>query len=665
MSLIDNINQGVDDLGLLHQIIHGDSSQTVTTNGGPVPTVANAISSVLGKVIASLSATSTTSQPIDSNDKVFSIAAGKAFQPGQSVIVSANASNYISAVVISYVSSNLTIRPVSLNGSGTFDSWNIVFSGIAGKQGVAGNDGVDGKSAYQIAIEQGYQGTLQDWLDALKGKDGTSIIIKGTLTDQSALPSNAQVGDAYVINGDIWVNGQSAWFNAGQFLGLTGDAGRSAYQIALDNGFVGDEATWLTSLKGAPGNQGADGANGVDGKSAYELAIQAGFNGTVAAWLNSLVGAKGDTGNDGANGKSAYQIAVDDGFPGSEQDWLTSLQGPKGDQGIQGVPGLDGVNGSNGTDGANGVDGKTVRYGSGAPTAGLGTDGDFYIDVSANFIYGPKAAGDWPAGVSVIGPKGDQGAKGDTGTAGNNGSDGKTVNYGSGAPVTGLGAAGDFYIDTAANVIYGPKTTVWPAGVSLIGPAGPKGDPGNTGSAGADGKTVRYGSGAPDDSLGVDGDFYIDTVTHSIYGPKATTWPAGTSLVGPPGQKGDPGSQGTPGIVPALTVVASEALSAGDFVNLYSNSGVLNARRASAALGYRAHGFVLAAVTNGGNASVNTIGVNTAVTGQTIGDVFLQPTAGQAGVTPPSGSGQIVQNLGTALSATSINFESKLVITLA
>jgi hypothetical protein len=377
---------------------------------------------------------------------------------------------------------------------------------------------------------------------------------------------------------------------------------------------------------------------------------------------------------------------VDSGFIGSEQAWLTSLKGAKGDQGVPGRDGLNGTNGINGADGrdgANGVDGKTVRYGSGAPASGLGVDGDFYIDVNAHFIYGPKAAGNWPAGVSIVGPqgqKGDPGVKGDTGAAGNDGApgqkgdpgvqgvpgvDGKTIRYGSGAPAVGLGVAGDFYIDVTANFIYGPKTTVWPTGVSLVGPAGQKGDPGNAGAAGADGKTVRYGAGAPSNSLGVDGDFYIDTVAHAIYGPKATTWPSGTSLVGPQGQKGDPGSQGTPGIVPSLTVVASEALSAGDFVNLYSNGGTLNVRRANAATGLRAHGFVLSAVASGANASVNTIGVNIAVSGQTIGDVFLQTSPGQAGATVPSGSGQIVQNLGTALSATSINFESKLVITLA
>jgi integrin beta 8 len=50
-------------------------------------------------------------------------------------------------------------------------------------------------------------------------------------------------------------------------------------------------------------------------------------------------------------------------------------------------------------------------------------------------------------------------------------------------------------------------------------------------------------------SEGADGDFYIDTVAHLIYGPKtAGAWGAGTSLVGPRGDAGDAGADGTDGV---------------------------------------------------------------------------------------------------------------------
>ncbi|MCR6616816.1 hypothetical protein LH636_17220, partial [Bacillus amyloliquefaciens] len=85
--------------------------------------------------------------------------------------------------------------------------------------------------------------------------------------------------------------------------------GKSAYDIAVDNGFSGTVEEWLASLKGEKGDTGATGATGVkgatgaagatgvkgatgaagkDGKSAYELAVQQGFSGTLDEWLASL-----------------------------------------------------------------------------------------------------------------------------------------------------------------------------------------------------------------------------------------------------------------------------------------------------------------------------------------------------------------------------------------
>jgi hypothetical protein len=58
--------------------------------------------------------------------------------------------------------------------------------------------------------------------------------------------------------------------------------------------------------------------------------------------------------------------------------------------------------------------GHTVLSGSGAPGVGVGVDGDFYIDYTNWDIYGPKAGGAWPTGVSIIGPQCDPGVDGDS-----------------------------------------------------------------------------------------------------------------------------------------------------------------------------------------------------------------------------------------------------------
>ena len=94
-----------------------------------------------------------------------------------------------------------------------------------------------------------------------------------------------------------------------------GTDGKSAYEIAVEHGFVGTEAEWLESLKGIDGKNGADGLPGKDGK-------------------NGTDGLSGRDGINGTDGKSAYIIAVEHGFSGTENEWLQSLKGADGRDGI-------------------------------------------------------------------------------------------------------------------------------------------------------------------------------------------------------------------------------------------------------------------------------------------------------------------------------------------
>jgi hypothetical protein len=100
------------------------------------------------------------------------------------------------------------------------------------------------------------------------------------------------------------------------------------------------------------------------------------------------------------------------------------------------------------------------------------------------------------ASLGPTGPQGIQGeigATGTNGTNGSNGTDGKTVLSGTGAPTT-QGISGDFYVDTAANRIYGPKVgSSWGSGVSLVGPQGIQGIQGPIGLTGATGATGASG----------------------------------------------------------------------------------------------------------------------------------------------------------------------------
>lgn len=114
-------------------------------------------------------------------------------------------------------------------------------------------------------------------------------------------------------------------------------------------------------------------------------------------------------------------------------------------------------------------------------------------------------------------------------------------------------------------------------------------------------------------------------------------------------------------------ITASEALAAGNYVNVWSNAGAFAVRKADGSTsGKEAHGFVLAAVASNAAATVYFEGTNGQVTGQTPGRIYLSATTPGAGAAAaPSGSGQVVQVLGFAVSATAVNFQSEPAIVLA
>ena len=124
--------------------------------------------------------------------------------------------------------------------------------------GANGEKGTDGKSVYQIAVEQGYQGSESDWLSSLKGDKGEK--------------------------GNTGAKG-----NPGQ----DGAEGKSAYAIAVEHGYENSEDEWLLSLKGEKGDTGERGEKGEKGDR--------GDRG-----LQGVPGEKGEKGDAGVAGKDGF-----------------------------------------------------------------------------------------------------------------------------------------------------------------------------------------------------------------------------------------------------------------------------------------------------------------------------------------------------------------------
>ena len=112
------------------------------------------------------------------------------------------------------------------------------YSERIGAINIVGEKGEPGTSAYEIAVENGFLGTEEEWLASLKGEQGPQGE-KGDTGEQGVQGEKGEPGD----KGEQGIQG---------IQGDKGEAGDSAYQIALNNGFTGTEAEWLESMHGLP-----------------------------------------------------------------------------------------------------------------------------------------------------------------------------------------------------------------------------------------------------------------------------------------------------------------------------------------------------------------------------------------------------------------------------
>ena len=134
---------------------------------------------------------------------------------------------------------------------------------------------------------------------------------------------------------------------------------------------------------------------------------------------------------------------------------------------------------------------NTVLSGNGVPSAAIGIDGDFYIDIKSMNMYGPKVKNKWPLPVSLKGPAGPIGPSGVDGKNGASGSSSSSV--GATGPAGPAGPAGP----TGPAGATGPQG---PAGSGSAGPAGAtgaQGPKGDTGTAGAVGPSNAYFGSVP------------------------------------------------------------------------------------------------------------------------------------------------------------------------
>ena len=108
-------------------------------------------------------------------------------------------------------------------------------------------------------------------------------------------------------------------------------------------------------------------------------------------------------------------------------------------------------------------------------------------------------------------------------TSGMQGPRGASILNGPGLPSSSIGIPSDYYLDTLTDILYGPKTSSWPSsGTSLKGSVGP---------AGPTGYSVYTGTSAPNNSLGNNGDTYIQSTANLIYSKISGIWTNAQEIV--------------------------------------------------------------------------------------------------------------------------------------
>lgn len=219
-----------------------------------------------------------------------------------------------------------------------------------------GADGADGKSAYQLWLEQeGNEGkSLDDFFNAYRGSDGTGLTVRGAYDAASTYQKTDTATDAVQYNGSLW-----GYINAAAGSGNAPPA--SAATVSNDY--------WTLLV--------AKGETGSDGRGIVSVE-KTGTSGNVDTYTvtytdettSTFTVTNGTNGTDGQDGSDGLTPSIDP----DTKHWMIG----ETDTNVK----------------AEGTDGKTILNGTGAPSNGLGTDGDFYLDTDALNLY-LKASGAW------------------------------------------------------------------------------------------------------------------------------------------------------------------------------------------------------------------------------------------------------------------------------
>ena len=281
-----------------------------------------------------------------------------------------------------------------------------------------------GKSAYEIAVDYGFQGSMVDWMNGLKGE-------KGDPGEQGATGPAGEPG----IAGPAGPKGDTGE------QGLKGEKGDPGEQ-----GPAGPRGP--QGLKGDPGETGPAGPQGLKGDKGDTGAVgPQGLKGDTGAQgpqgETGAQGPRGLTGPEGPQGATGPR-----GLTGPEGPQRpTGAMGPKGDVGPKGDPGVQGPKGDTGATGPQGLKGDKGDPGVQGPKGDKGDTGE----------------------AGPMGPQGLKGDKGDQGPAGPQGPNEANLIYMSNKEITVEQAINTVNDNLSVKVVNSGSMTSLPPGKYYLG----------------------------------------------------------------------------------------------------------------------------------------------------------------------------------------------------
>ena len=408
----------------------------------------------------------------------------------------------------------------------------------------------NGLSAYELAVAEGYPGTMQEWLVSLRGQSAYALAKEagytGSESDWAARLAKLAQSDPVSLTA-------ANFNNRGQLILTLSDGTTLNLGNAVgENGKNGSDGRNGTDGKnGVDGKDGKDGIDGKDGKDGLNGVSVSGVDLTDAGELvlrfsddrmvnvGRVTGAQGIQGEKGEKGDTGAQ----------------GVQGEKGEKGDTGAQGAQGEKGEKGDTGAAGNGIQTIRLVDGTMTVEL-TDGSKFTFENVRGENGADgvspqvrinaATNQWeisadegenwvPTGVQATGDRGETGAPGEKGEKGDTGDPGQN------------GVSPQVMIDPASREwkISTDNGLTWTGtGISATGEKGEKGDTGAQGVQGEKGEKGDTGAQGVQGEKGEKG----DTGAQGIQGEKGEKGDTGAQGVqGEKGEKGDTGAQGAQG----------------------------------------------------------------------------------------------------------------------